>query len=132
MLAAGRADEAHALVQELLAGLGDKLLKPNLGIDLPVSLLALGQPATALDAVTVPSRWLDAAKAYLQEDPQRAAAIYAQIGSRPDEAYARLEAARRLPARLGARELDAAAAFFQEVGATAYLSEAEAHRYTYT
>ncbi len=62
-------------------------------------------------------------------DPRRAAEIYAKIGSRPDEAAARLEAARQLLAdgreAEGQAELAAARSFYQEVGATAYLEEAD-------
>jgi DNA-binding SARP family transcriptional activator/class 3 adenylate cyclase len=131
LLTAGRVEEARGYIEELLAGLGDKLLKPTLGGDLGICLVALGYPADTLDTITLPSRWLDAAKALVAGDALRAAGIYAQIGSRPDEAYARLEAARQLPAHTGRPELDAAMAFYREVNAVAYLSEAEAHRYTY-
>ena len=81
----------------------------------------------ALDDV-LPSRWLDAVRAYAGGDPARAARIYAEIGSRPDEAQARLAAARRLlPARLaeGRTELERAIAFFREAGATASLEQAK-------
>ena len=74
------------------------------------------------------SRWLDAARAFTAGDPGRAARIYAEIGSRPDEAAARLAAARRLlPARPaeGRIELERAIAFFREAGATASLEQAK-------
>jgi DNA-binding SARP family transcriptional activator/class 3 adenylate cyclase len=131
LLMAGRVEEARGYIEELLAGLGDKLLKPALGGDLGISLVALGYPSDTLDTITLSSRWLDAAKALVSGDALRAAGIYAQIGSRPDEAYARLEAARQLPAHTGRPELEAAMAFYREVNAVTYLSEAEAHRYTY-
>jgi DNA-binding SARP family transcriptional activator/class 3 adenylate cyclase len=131
LLTAGRVEEARAYIEELLAGLGNKLLKPTIGGDLGICLVALGYPSDTLDTITLQSRWLDAAKALIAGDALRAAGIYAQIGSRPDEAYARLEAARQLPARVGRAELESAMAFYREVGAVAYLSEAEAHRFTY-
>ena len=95
LLAAGQVAEAGKLLDELLATAGGRLLKPELGVDLAVSLVELGRPVEALDEV-LPSRWLDAARAFAGGDPARAARIYAEIGSRPDEAAARLAAAHRL------------------------------------
>jgi hypothetical protein len=81
-----------------------------------------------LDAA-LPSPWLDAAKAYVAGDPRRAAEVYAEIGSRPDEAYARLEAARRLALSgrvVEARaEAETALGFYREVDAAAYQEESE-------
>jgi DNA-binding SARP family transcriptional activator len=127
LLAAGRLAEAGKLLDELLAALGGGLLKPDLGVDLPVDLVELGRPVEALDEV-LPSRWLDAARAFADGDPARAARIYAEIGSRPDEAAARLAAARwLLPTRPaeGRIELERAIAFFREAGATASLEQAK-------
>ena len=127
LLAAGREAEAGKLLDELLATLGSRLLKPELGVDLAVSLVELGRPVEALDEV-LPSRWLDAARAFVDGDPGRAARLYAEIGSRPDEAAARLAAARRLlptrPAE-GRVELERAITFFREAGATASLEQAK-------
>jgi hypothetical protein len=115
------------LVDELLAGLRG-LLKPDLGVDLPVDLLELGHDTTVLDSL-LPSRWLEAARAFCERRPQRAADIYATIGSRPDEAYARLEAARQLLAAGHALEANAelaiALTFYREVRATTHLEEAK-------
>jgi hypothetical protein len=127
-LAAGGAEVARSHVDRLLGGIGQELLKPDLGIDLGVDLVELGHPAEVLDAA-LPSPWLDAAKAYVAGDPQQAAEVYAEIGSRPDEAYAHLEAARRL-ARGGrgaeARvQAESAADFYREVEAAGYLEESE-------
>jgi DNA-binding SARP family transcriptional activator len=127
LLAAGREAEAGKLLDELLATLGGRLLKPELGVDLAIGLVELDRPVEALDDV-VPSRWLDAARAFAGGDPARAARIYAEIGSRPDEAAARLAAARRLlptrPAE-GRVELERAMTFFREAGATASLEQAK-------
>src|SRR4029450_11056192 len=95
LLATDQAADAAKLVDELLATLGGGLLKPELGVDLPIGLAALGRPVEALDGA-LPSPWLDAARAYAAGDPARAAKLYAEIGSRPDEATARLAAARQL------------------------------------
>jgi DNA-binding SARP family transcriptional activator len=134
LLAAGREADAGKLLDELLATLGGGLLKPDLGVDLAVGLVELGRPVEALDDV-LPSRWLDAARAFAGGDPGRAAKIYAEIGSRPDEAAARLAAARRLlPARPaeGRIELERAIAFFREAGATASLEQAKELQFALT
>jgi hypothetical protein len=127
LVAADQTADAGKLLDELLATMGGRLLKPELGVDLAVALVELGRPVEALDEV-LPSRWLDAARAYAGGDPGRAARIYADIGSRPDEAAARLAAARRLlPARPaeGRIELERAIAFFREAGASASLDQAK-------
>ncbi|HEV3463896.1 MAG TPA: hypothetical protein VG846_07930, partial [Actinomycetota bacterium] len=95
LVATDQVADAGKLLDELLATLGGGLLKPELGADLPVALVALGRPVEALDEA-LPSRWLDAARAFGAGDPARSARLYAEIGSRPDEATARLAAARRL------------------------------------
>jgi DNA-binding SARP family transcriptional activator len=127
LLAADQVADAGKLLDELLATLGGRLLKPELGVDLAVDLVELGRPVEALDDV-LPSPWLDAARAYAAGDPGRAARLYAEIGSRPDEAAARLAAARRLlptrPAE-GRVELERAIIFFREAGATASLDQAK-------
>jgi DNA-binding SARP family transcriptional activator len=127
LAATDQAAEAGKLLDELLATLGGGLLKPELGADLAIDLVELGRPVEALDGA-LPSRWLDAARAFAGGDPGRAARIYAEIGSRPDEATARLASARRLlptrPAE-GRVELERAIAFFREAGATASLEQAK-------
>jgi DNA-binding SARP family transcriptional activator/class 3 adenylate cyclase len=131
LLAAGRTDEAAAVTEELLAKLRPGPLPIPLGVDLAVVLSRLGLPASLLDRRGVTgSRWLDALRAYVGGDPAGAAEVYARIGSRPDEAYARLEAGRRLlaagtPERARA-QLGAALDFWRQVGADAYAGEAEA------
>ena len=101
LLAGGRRDEAAAMAERLLAGLdGGGALVPDLGADLGVVLAELGIPAAALDRLGIPpSPWLTAARALAAGDPLTAAATYAAIGSRPDEADARLAAARLLEQR---------------------------------
>jgi DNA-binding SARP family transcriptional activator len=127
LLAAARTAEAGKLVDELLGGLGGRLLNRALGVDLAFDLVELERPAEVLDAVP-PSPWREAARWFVTGDPARAATVYAEIGSRPDEADARLAAASRLlgTGRLaeGRGELDRALAFYREVGATAHLATA--------
>jgi tetratricopeptide (TPR) repeat protein len=116
LLAAGRRPEAAEVAERLLEGLGGGVLGPDLGADLGLVLGDLGIPADALDRRGIPpSPWLDAARALAAGDPLAAADRYAAIGSRPDEADARLAAARLLarrgrPAEAGA-QLAAARAF---------------------
>jgi tetratricopeptide (TPR) repeat protein len=100
LLAAGRREEAAGMATELLAGLGGGVLVPDLGTDLGLVLAELGIPAEALDRLEIPpSPWLAAARALAAGNPLAAAAVYAGIGSLPDEADARLAAARQLGQR---------------------------------
>jgi class 3 adenylate cyclase/tetratricopeptide (TPR) repeat protein len=129
LLAAGRTETATELAPELLAGVSGSLLGPDLGVDLPLVLAELGHPADALDGLAIPaSPWLDAARALLAGDARQAATVYKAIGARPDEADARMAAARQLFAAgqtaAAEIELDAATAFWNQVGATARLREA--------
>ena len=120
LLAAGHRREAAEVAERLLEGLGGGVLGPDLGADLGLVLAELGIPVGALDARGIPpSPWLDAARALAAGDPLAAADRYAAIGSRPDEADARLAAARLL-ARQG-RPTDAGA---QLAAARAFLATA--------
>jgi len=137
LLAAGRHDDAREAASGLLEGLGGSLLGPELGVDLGVVLasLALSSPEEPLDLEALnipPSRWRDAINAFVEGDAARAADLYATIGSKPDEAHARLEAARdafsvaHRSTPEGEDQLSAALAFYRQVAASAYLVEAEA------
>ena len=55
LLAAGREAEAGKLLDELLATLGGRLLKPELGVDLAIGLVELGRPVEELLDDVVPS-----------------------------------------------------------------------------
>jgi class 3 adenylate cyclase len=84
----------------------------------------------ACDAyLRIPTRWRDAALAVVNGDDLGAAKVYAAIGTRPDEAFARERAAATLAEadRRGEAELELAQAleFFRGVGATSYLRRAE-------
>jgi class 3 adenylate cyclase/tetratricopeptide (TPR) repeat protein len=131
LLAAGRLQEANGVAEELLAGLGGRVLGPELGADLGVVLAALGEPAALLDGLGLPpSPWLAAVRAFVAGEPRRSAERYAGIGSRPDEAEARLAAARQLAAAGRTTEaeaqLAAARAFWTPVAAEGRLAEAAA------
>jgi hypothetical protein len=95
---------------------------------------ALGREAqlNALLAEGPDVPWTHAARAVASGDSLGAASILADVGSRPDEAYARLRAAHELAAagRKGEAEacLDAALAFYESVSAITFLREGEALR----
>jgi class 3 adenylate cyclase/tetratricopeptide (TPR) repeat protein len=103
------------------------------GPDLAVVLPLVGREGRFLEGtkqMTMSSPWLDAAIAFVSGDHRGAADVYATIGARPEEAYARLRAAENL-VKQGRRaeadvELEQALAFWRSVGATAYVREGEA------
>jgi class 3 adenylate cyclase/tetratricopeptide (TPR) repeat protein len=135
-LAAGRVEEADAHVSELLQVLADQAVAmvgvPTWTADLAVVLGALGRGGelAAATGAMVPTPWLRAATALAVDDFERAADGYAQIGSLPDEAFARLRAAERLlgagQRATGGAQLQRALALFRQVGATAYLRQGAA------
>jgi hypothetical protein len=88
----------------------------------------------AAGAVRAQTRWLDAATAFVSGEPLRAAAIYADVGARPEEALALLHAAAAAEKPGRDDELEAglarALAFHRKVGATAYVRDAEAFAVT--
>ena len=103
----------------------------------------LGDVAIALDALNRADElvegaaaaksafpWLEAAEAYAAGNFAGAADVYEKIGALPDEAYARLRAARALveQGRRGEADLqlERSLAFFRRAGATAYVQEGEA------
>jgi tetratricopeptide (TPR) repeat protein len=128
---AGRVDEAAAPLEELLALLAGGPLHAEIGTDLPLALLAVaGDEAAARLAATGarPTRWLEAATAFVAGDHPLAADLYATIGSRPDEAAACLAGGRALATGDQAAAqalLTRAAAFYTKVGAEASRAEAE-------
>jgi tetratricopeptide (TPR) repeat protein len=134
-LAAGARSDALAAVDELFkrfASEGTQQMSATLP-DLAVTALSLGRADEFLQAVTAlnkQSPWIDAACAFVSGDFTGAASTYARIDTQPDTAYARLRAAQRLVERGSRAEADEllpdALAFFQSVGATPYLEEAEA------
>jgi tetratricopeptide (TPR) repeat protein len=127
---AGRAEEANALVTELL---GEHDPAMHWLHELPLLLVRLGREQEYLAALGDESQttpWIEAGRAAATGDLQTAAAIYGEIGVRGAEAQARLLAAERLIAEGRRAEADAelrnALAFFREVHATAYVARGEA------
>jgi tetratricopeptide (TPR) repeat protein len=134
LLATSRRSDAVPFVDELLA-----LFRSSRSgfvsywvIPLAVALTALGRPGdlrAVVENAAISTRWLDAACAYTAGGLEEAADLHAEIGSLPDEAYARLRAAEALieagRRAEGDAQLQRALGFYRSVGATAYIREAE-------
>jgi class 3 adenylate cyclase/tetratricopeptide (TPR) repeat protein len=131
---AGRNEEAWADAAELLRiwRQSDVSIGSYWTADLAFAVSQLGRDEDLLAALaTAPSTpWVAAARAVATSEFEQAAALYAKIGSLPDEALARLCDARRLVAsgrRADANaELDRALAFHRRVKAGRYVQEGEA------
>ena len=136
-VAAGRLESAGRLADELLSRWTERpiaMLDSHLQSfpDIAAVLGALGR-GPELMAITAKARhetrWLVAATAFVSGDYLRAAEVYAEAGSMPDEAFARLRAAEALIAEgrrpEGDEQLERALAFYRSVDAKAYLAEAE-------
>ena len=130
---AGRSEEAAALAEELLSVWPQRCPTSYWVADLAFTLRDLGRPALldgAAAAAPAASRWLEAAGAVSAGELASAAAIYGSIGSVPDEAMARLAAARSAleAGRRKAAEPDLALALgaFHRLGAKRYIRETEA------
>jgi class 3 adenylate cyclase/tetratricopeptide (TPR) repeat protein len=100
--------------------------------DLAVTAAELGRSDALRDAIATLKKqtlWTDAARALADLDFAGAAARYAEIGSRPDAAYAWLRTAHALVEQGRADEADTplqdALAFYRSVGATRYIREGE-------
>ena len=132
---AGRPEEARATADELTSVLSTA--QPTLEwcellAEGTVVLAALDRTSELLLALgrAQATPWVDAACAYVAGDFVRAADTYATIGSAPDEAQARLQAAEALiedGRRAEADEqLQRSLAFYRFAGATRYIRQAEA------
>jgi class 3 adenylate cyclase/tetratricopeptide (TPR) repeat protein len=134
LLEAGKADEAGELAGEFLAALRSRGLGSE-AVSLPTlawTLVALGRTDGLVDAFAAKShsRWAQAAQAVIEGNFRRAADVCQEMGSKPDEAYARLRAAEALLADglpdEAEGQLERAVSFYRSVGATRYLQQAEA------
>ncbi|MDQ2982652.1 MAG: AAA family ATPase [Actinomycetota bacterium] len=133
LFAEGRADEARALVGEIVAFGARFVFVGNDHRIVETAWLVReagrGKEYAAATA-TAQSPWAVAAAAICTDDLVRAADVLDELGYRPGEAYARLRAAEELVGA-GRRaeanaQLSPALAFYREVGATRYVREAEA------
>jgi hypothetical protein len=136
LLANSQDEQAGARAGELLAELAERgalATNPDWSGQLAIVLEALGRGAE-LDALAttaaMPTPWLTAAIALAAGNNEAAADIYAEIGSLPDEAYARLRAAQQHLAAgrrtEGTAQLRRATAFYRLVRASSYLRQADA------
>jgi hypothetical protein len=129
----GRIDEAVGSIQEILES-----IDPTPAMDwawwiVPATtvLAEVGREKEilALGGAELPSRWVQAARHWAAGDVARAADLFAEIGSAPDEAYARMRLAERLSAEGRDPETDRnlarAVDLYREMGASPYLREAE-------
>jgi hypothetical protein len=121
--------------EELVVELADVCRRSPLDVandafpEVAVVLAGLGRMEeleAVAESVPTPTPWRDGALALGRGQPIAAAEIFQAMAARPFEAEARL-----LAAKDGVdAELLAAIAFFREVGASAYLAEAERLRAT--
>jgi tetratricopeptide (TPR) repeat protein len=115
---AGSPERGAALVDELLAlwrSHRDVYPAAAWAVDLAHALAVVGRGAELVEiarSARTQTRWLEAIVGLVGGDPQAAAERFAAIGSLPDEALARTLAG----------QAPAAAAFWQRVGANAYLA----------
>ena len=131
-VANGELDLARALVEEL--GIDLVARNPVNGTSFLALVEELGLVDEYLRAAeqreTDHRPWIHAAAHFLRGDYSRAADVYASMGNRTDEAYARLRAAGALLAE-GRRseadpQLQRALGFYRSVGATRFIREGEA------
>jgi hypothetical protein len=127
----GRLQNAAALATELLKQpAAHTSLPPALELAWTAERLQIADAVREwLGAIVYGSAWSDAALAIVNGELERAAELFVEIGSLPDEARARLRAAERLVTD-GRRadadiQLDKALAFYRSVGATGYIREGE-------
>jgi class 3 adenylate cyclase/tetratricopeptide (TPR) repeat protein len=134
-LDAGRTEEAASEVDALLAEVGVEEVRdvtfwaPHLA----AAMDALGRGQEFLErapGLGTATPWLEAASCWVRGEFERAADLFGEIGSLPDEALARLRAAEKLVAAGRRPEADEqlarALAFWRSVAATRYIREGEA------
>jgi class 3 adenylate cyclase/tetratricopeptide (TPR) repeat protein len=131
-LGAGNRQAAARLVEEI----GARRHRSDLVISNGTAVIELLEAFGVENELGLENEWRtetlfrEAACAFVEGDYIGAAAIYVRIGSRVDEAYARLRAAKTLLAdgrRIEANEeLEQALGFYRSVGATRYIREGEA------
>ena len=133
----GTGDDASALFDEFLelwSRMRSGVIGPPATLpDAAAAAVALGRERDFEEAAAATrggEPWVRAGLAYVEHDFTRAADLYREIGTVPDEADARLRAAeeaietgRRAE---GERELERALALWRSLGATAYVLEGEA------
>ncbi len=128
----GRLDEAASYVDELVALTSAGFDPGDDWPDIVDALLGLGRRDELVTLLRSfhETGWNAAARLHAAGDPAAAADVYEQIGALPDEAHARLSAAKELVAAGRRAEADEqltrALGFFRSVGAARYVREGEA------
>jgi class 3 adenylate cyclase/tetratricopeptide (TPR) repeat protein len=133
-LAAGDRGGANALADELVTRWASNVIRQPLECaEAPWAFRELGRAGEMrewLQRSVGRTLWVDAAAQIVDGELEQAAETFAEIGSVPDEAYARLRAAEELVhsgQRAAAdRQLSLALPVFAQLGAGAWQSEAEA------
>jgi class 3 adenylate cyclase/tetratricopeptide (TPR) repeat protein len=136
LAATSREDEAAECAHELLQLMREQPSFPSFWvIDVAIVLDQLGRASdlAAASERAPATRWLEAATAYVDSEPARAADILSEIGALPEEAYVRVKAAGAALAKGrpddADDELERALAFYRRVGAVSYHTSAEALRH---
>ena len=125
---AGRREEAMPIADEAVAAASGRGILPSFWTaDLADALHQLDRGHGLPERANAGSRWLAAAHHVLAGSHADAAAAYAAIGARPEEAKSRMRASNVLAAsgdHAAAQEFERARDFYREVGAEAYVSAA--------
>ena len=135
LLATGDRDGAGGRIDELLSRIAERgptPMNPDWSGPLAVALSDLGRGeelAELLADARIWTRWFAAATAFAAGEYVEAADTYAAMGSRADEAFARLRAAEHLLGTgrraSGTAQLQQALAFYREVRAVAFLRQVD-------
>jgi class 3 adenylate cyclase/tetratricopeptide (TPR) repeat protein len=129
----GRTDEAVASVDEILSAVGPEPVMDWAWWIAPAAMILAevgrAEEILELGGASLPSRWIQAGRHWAAGDLSRAADELGEIGSAPDEAYARVKEAERLIAAGRRAEaepfLSRALELYRMMGAAAFIQEAE-------
>ncbi|HWL90373.1 MAG TPA: hypothetical protein VNP90_03315, partial [Actinomycetota bacterium] len=129
----GRTEEAVASIQEILDSVGPKPAMDWSWWIVPAAVILTevgrAEELLALGGEDLPSRWIHAGRLWASGDLPGAGDLFDEIGSAPDEAYARVKEAEHLIAAGRRAEaepfLSRALELYRGMGATAFIKEAE-------
>jgi len=129
----GRIEDAVATIEEILRSAGPEPMMDWSWWIVPATIVLTevgrAEEILALGGEDLPSRWIQAGRLWASGDRAGAADRFEEIGSAPDEAYARVKEAERLIAAGRRAEaepfLSRALELYRGMGATAFIQEAE-------
>jgi class 3 adenylate cyclase/tetratricopeptide (TPR) repeat protein len=132
-LLTGRLDEAVGSIDEILGSIDPRPVMDWSWWIVPAAIVLTevgrAEEILALGGEDLPSRWIQAGRLWASGDRAAAADRFEEIGSAPDEAYARVKEAERLVAAGRRAEaepfLSRALELFRGMGATAFIRDAE-------